>query len=454
MADKKKKAAIPIGINQDFVERVKTRLRGFYADNKPIIMKSVTVTIALFFIFYIAFQFYVTGIDKVDTVTAYEQTVNDSIFTKGYFIRKEQYIENSAVGTVVPVASDGKKVSNGNTVAIAFGSDEDAATYTRIRTLKEELERYEKLSSVTPSSAIDTKTMDSVIGSAVSDLMDGVLSGKLDTLTEGYAELRDSIVKKQLILGEEIDFNGIIGGIKAELSRLEEKKISSREILADGSGYFISTTDGFENIYDYSHVASISPEDAQTLFECKPQTVSDNVMGKLVTGFKWYIVCVLDIEQISSLSVGSKVTVDFPYAATDMLKTQVVSVNVSGADKAAVVLECQIMDEELANMRIEDIELIFSTVKGFKIPSEAVREVDGVKGVFILRSSLVTFREINIVLSRGDYVLSADPPEPDTSEMTEEERKEALDALPDSEIRQYDEIIVKGKNLYDGKTLR
>ncbi len=445
----KKKQGKEIELNPDFVVKV----RGFYMDNKPLIIRIAATAAALFFIFYIAFQFYVSSIEKVETVTVYEQTVNNSIFTQGFFIREEQYIENSVTGTVVPVATDGKKVSNGNTVAIAFGSDDDAATYTRINMLRAELERYEKLRAVSPSSAIDTKTMDSLISGSVSGLMDGILSGELDTLTGGYSELRDSIIKKQLLLGKAISFDDIINGIKDELAILESKTISSKEILADGSGYYINTVDGFENIYDYKHITEITPENATALLECKPATVPENVMGKLVTGFKWYIVCVLDIEQIGELTIGKKVTVDFPYASTDKLSTKVAAVNVSGADKAAVVFECNTMNEELANMRLEDVELIFNTVKGFKIPNSAVREENGVKGVYILRSSLVTFREINIVWSDDEYVLSADPPKPDTTGKTQAQKDEIEAALPDNQVRQYDEVIVKGKDLYDGKTI-
>ena len=444
---------VPIALNPDFTDRVKTRARGFYNDNKSLIVRVTSIVIALLFIVYIAIQFYDSSVEKVTTVTAIEQTVNESIFTQGYFVRQEQYIENSATGTVVPVATDGKKVSKGNTVAIAFGSDEDAANYTRIVNLKAELERYEKLSAVSPSSAIDTKTMDLQISNSVSALMDGVLSGQLDTLTDSYSQLRDSIIKKQLVLGETVDFQGIIDGIKAELARLESNSITSKEILADASGYYINTVDGYEGFCDSSNVLSIPPESAEKLFAAEPKDVPENVMGKIVTGFDWYIVCVLDIEKISSLSVGSTIMVDFPYAATEKLKADVVAVNVSGAKKAAVVLKCKIMNEELANMRIEDVELIFSTVRGYKIPSSAVREVDGVKGVYILRSSLVNFREINIVWSEDDYVITAPPEQPDTSEMTPEESKKVLDSLPESEVEQYDEIIVKGKDLYDGKTI-
>lgn len=438
-----------INLNTD----VAVKARGFYAENKTLILRVATILVALFFIFYIAFQFYVTGIDKVKTVTVTEQTVNNSIFTQGFFIREEQYIENSATGTVVPIAEDGRKVSNGNTVAIAFGSDDDAATYTRLRNLRSELASYEKLRAISPSSAIDTKTMDSQISASISDLMDGVLAGELDTLNDSYTHIRDNIIKKQLLLGKEVNFDEIINGLQKEITRLENNTISYSEIIADGSGYYINNVDGYENIYDYSHIKEITVENATKLLNCDPKPIPENIMGKLVTGFKWYIVCTLDIEQISNLTVGRNITVDFPYAATNMLGARVAAVNVSGAEKAAVVLECTVMDEELANMRLEDIELIFDTVKGFKIPSEAVREEDGVKGVYILRSSLVSFKKINIVWADEEYVLSADPVEPDTSKMTDAEKEAALAALSKNQIKQYDQIIVKGKNLYDGKTI-
>ncbi|MBO5361160.1 MAG: hypothetical protein J6B25_10030 [Clostridia bacterium] len=438
-----------INLNIDAV----VKARGFYADNKTLVWRVATILVALFFIFYIAFQFYITGIDKVKTVTVTEQTVNNSIFTQGFFIREEQYIENSATGTVVPVAEDGRKVSNGNTVAIAFGSDDDAATYTRLKNLRSELVSYGKLRAVSPSSAIDTKTMDSQISASISELMDGVLAGELDTLNDSFTHIRDNIIKKQLLLGKEVKFDEIITGLQKEITRLENEKISYSEIVADGSGYYINNVDGYEDIYDYSHVKDITAENAIKLLSCDPKPVPGNIMGKLVTGFKWYIICALDIEQISNLTVGRNITVDFPYAATNMLGAKVAAVNVSGAEKAAVVLECTVMDEELANMRLEDIELIFDTVKGFKIPSEAVREEDGVKGVYILRSSLVSFKKINIVWADEEYVLSADPVQPDTSKMTDAEKEAALAALSKNQIRQYDQIIVKGKNLYDGKTI-
>ncbi len=397
---------------------------------KELLKKIAVTALGLFFIFYVSYQVYLTSFEKVETQTALEKTVNNSLFTTGFFVREEEYIVNSASGTVIPVAEDGKKVSSGDPVAVAFGSDDAVEAYMRTQTLKAELERYKKLNSITPSSGIDAEGLDSSIGAAISDLVDSVGSGELDNLNSYYAALRDSITKKQLILGADINFQDIIDGINNELEMLESKKAKHETISANGSGYYIANVDGYENAYNYDEIEAVSPEQVDSLINGKKAQVSDDVMGKLVTGFNWYIVCKLEIEDIAELEPGSFVTVDFPYSSTQAFKAEVVAVNVSGADTAAVVLRCNVMDEELANMRIEDIEIIFSSITGFKVPSEAVREVDGVKGVYILRSNSVTFRKINIVWSEEEYVI-----------------------CKDDELRLYDEIITKGKDLYDGKAI-
>lgn len=411
-------------------------------DYQKKMLKSIATTVlGLFFIFYVSYNVYLMAFEKVETVTATEKTVNNSITTKGFFIREEKYINNSATGTVIPVAKDGKKVSQGNTVAVAFSNDEDAAAYTRIQTLNSELESYLKLDALSPSAAVDTKGLDSSIDDAISGLVDTIATGELDELGDEFVSMRDSITKKQIMLGADYDFQGIIEGLHSELDMLTAKNIKTNVIKADGSGYYISKVDGYENVIDYKAVESIKPEQVESLFNAQPAAVPNNVMGKLVTSFNWYIVTKLDIKDISNLQPGNFVTVDFPYSSTSALKARVVSINVSGANTAAVVLSCNIMDEELANMRSEDIEIIFSSVTGYRVPTKAVREVDGVKGVYILRSNYITFRKINILWSSEEYVVTGDV-------------KDSNDVvIQDDEIKLYDEIIVKGKDLYDGKAI-
>lgn len=423
-------------------------------------LKRVAVTMAgLFLIFYVSYQVYLGSFEKVDTQTAVEKTVNDSISAKGFFIRDEQYITNSAGGTVVPVAKDGSRVSAGNTVAIAFSSDEAAALYSRIEVLESELERYKALSAVSPSAGVDAQSLYSKINGSISELVDGISSGRLDELSEQYALLRDSITKKQLAFGEKMDFKGIIDGLNAELSALDRGTVKSQKITASKTGYYVNKVDGCEGFYNYDDIKKITPDEVDSLFSMQPKPISGDVMGKTVNSFNWYVVCNLPIKRISGLQPGNTVHIAFPYSGIEPVKATVKAVNVKGADTAAVVLCCNVMNEELANMRAEDIEIVFGEITGFVVPTRAVREVDGVKGVYILRSNSVTFRKINVMWTSDEYLITADkyervkveiPPKDGEGEPTYEYENKLV---AQSEVRLYDEIIVKGKNLYDGKAI-
>ena len=111
---------------------------------------------------------------------------------------------------------------------------------------------------------------------------------------------------------------------------------------------------------------------------------------------------------------------------------------VSGADNAAkeqtvLVLQCSEMNAELAAVRTTDIEIRYDSYEGIKAPASAVHVVDDKKGVYVLISSQVKFREANIIYSTDDYVFLS------------------YDADNQNGIRIYDKIITQGKDLEDGK---
>ena len=72
---------------------------------------------------------------------------------------------------------------------------------------------------------------------------------------------------------------------------------------------------------------------------------------------------------------------------------------------------------------------------GLKVPRSALRVVDSKRGVYVLTGMQVKFVEVNVLFTYGDYMIC----EKQTSDSTV--------------LRLYDEVIVKGKNLYDGKII-
>ena len=120
------------------------------------------------------------------------------------------------------------------------------------------------------------------------------------------------------------------------------------------------------------------------------------------------------------------------------------------ADKnVAVVLKCTQMNEALSGLRKEKAEITVNTYKGFQISNDAlVENKDGLTGVYVLAGKRVVFKPIKILYYADNHVMAA--PAVYYNEDGEINKEKTPD-LP--RLAAYDRVIVKGKNLYDGKVI-
>jgi hypothetical protein len=93
------------------------------------------------------------------------------------------------------------------------------------------------------------------------------------------------------------------------------------------------------------------------------------------------------------------------------------------------------MDSVSAVTRVTDCEILFKQYRGIKIPKTAIHFVDGEMGVFVNYSNMVQFRKIDPMFEDENYVIVPSTP------------------TASNQVKLYDSIIVKGRNLYDGKYL-
>ena len=390
------------------------------------------VALGVFIAVFMCYRVYSSCVDKVQTQAAVEVKQNDSLTLDGFILRSEEYVTVDNAKTVVSLAQGGSKVTAGNAIAMTFSSEEQAADYQLLCDVRSEIERYEKLAAVSPVSNIDTKGLDASIDRAVATLVECIESGDLDQTEDNFSVLRSAVIKKQLMVGKNVSFGSILSALRAQEVTLSKSVARSGTVKAERSGYYVGSTDGYEGLVDYSMIEGIMPDEVDQLFAMEAQPVSDNCIGRIVTEFNWYIVSRVEVKGIEKLKKGARVRVAFPNTSAEEIEAVVAAINVDGAGSAAVVLRCSRIDGTLLNLRHEEVEVIFNTVEGFRIPADAVREENGKKGVYILRSNTVSFREINILWASEDYVVSGGD---------------------GNKVRRYDQIITKGKNLYDGKAV-
>ena len=92
------------------------------------------------------------------------------------------------------------------------------------------------------------------------------------------------------------------------------------------------------------------------------------------------------------------------------------------------------MNGNIAVTRNAKMTVVTESYSGIRISNKAIRVVNGQTGVYIIQGSIVKFRPVEIIYTTETFSLC---------KRDENNLSEA--------IRLYDEVIEKGKNLYDGK---
>lgn len=380
--------------------------------------------------------------DRYDTETADEVVEQEKLELKAFLVRDEEYINQKTTGTVVPLIKDGMRVASGDAVARVCASDEDAANVSALLEAKESLARYQEISEQTELNALDMEKLNKTIDASFTELVRTSNSGDFSELSRNIEELENKLASKQILKDGTIDLTAKFNELNSKIQTLESKSINTSDVLAPLSGYYISNLDGYENAMDYNKISDLTVSEAEKLFEKKPGDVSGQ-MGKIVGSYKWYLVTVMDSKYSLLMSEGEKMKINMPYYGFKNVEVVVEKISTTQNDKVAVAFSCNMMNETYANMRNEDIELVFKEYTGYKINSSAIRREKDEKGkevdvVYILRGDIMNARVIDIIYDAGDYVIVS------------EESKATSGYRP---IKRYDEVIVKGRNLSDGKSI-
>ena len=386
-------------------------------------------------ILYFVYQVIQMNSNPYKTELALERDIKNTVSTKAFIVRDEEYLTtDNTTGTVVSIAEDGKRVARGDSVAVVFQNTDSASAYVRISELKKEIEYYNQLKNRVGIGTNAPSSYNSLINNACINFI-SVSRNEIDSdFYDALNDFRDAITTRQLAVGKELSVDAKLAELEAELVSLESKATGYTTVASPNPGYYIGSVDGFETAISYDNVTSVDCSTINSLLSAQKQSVSGNVMGKLVDEFDWYLLCTVPYNESGDIEVGETVSVNVPNTAVGTIKCTVMHKGDKEDESVAVVLRCNIMNRNVANLRMENIEIITDEYTGIRINNKAIREIDGEKGVFVQRGNIISFKKINILYSTEDYSV--------------------IEKVDDSSyVRQYDTIITEGVDLYDGKVL-
>lgn len=391
----------------------------------------VEIAVILLVVTFIAYQFFASYYSAITTESAVYFEHSEGIELNGTIIRNEHIVSESASGTIHYVISDGERVAKGGTIARVYADEKASAAAIRIDEIDEQLEMISEIESYGESATVDLGTIDAKINESVNKFLYSISDNSYNESGEIKTELLTALMRKQIATGKKTDFSSV----KTELTTERESLVSvvgtpKSEYISGYAGYFVSSTDGYEAALSSGDLSVYTPEYLDSL---KPSK-GEKAIGKIVYDYEWYVAAAVPVSDVMHYKIGETVKLNIEAAGQTVTAT-IEKVNYSETDTAAIIFSCNEMSSELASIRSGKITVIKDEYSGLKVSSRSIRTVDGVRGVYVVSGIEIKFVEVEILFSNEEYAICK------------------LNTSDGSKLRLYDEVVVKGRGLYDGKII-
>ena len=408
-----------------------------------LVVHIATIAVAAAALAYLGYHFFEGFSADIETEYATLVTDSDVVPLDAYIMRSESVIFAASATSghsVGYVFSDGTKVHGGQVVANIYTGD--GSSDEAIVDLDRRIDLLESSNLTDGMTSSDTYVIDSKIQNYYYLIHQSTLLGNYSNLTKRRDELLTLINKRGILTGVTTGYSDRIESLTAERALLSAGQDTIAESVgAPYAGYFYSTTDGYESTFSASKVESLTLAEFDKMLSSQPTRYSDRTVGKMVSDFNWYIVCETTRDSLRYFTKGYSYYVNFPYNDDISIKMTLSNiVSEVGSDRVLLVLETERIPEDFSFRRMQPVELVRSSYTGYRVPISAARLVDGKQGVYIMIGNTIEFREIDILLEMDGYYIVA-------------EQDPVNDPDYASKLGLYDQIVVSGKNLYDGKLI-
>ena len=346
----------------------------------------------------------------------------------GIVVRDETVLVSSEpyVDIAVP---EGARVGAGSLLATEMRSEVGRERAGRMHELEREISRI-SAALRQRASADDLTSRDETLQNSVSALSSAIARHQLDTLDTAVLNLSsllfpgdaDTVSEKEL------------ARLQAELDSLKSSTTGdTSELFAETAGTYSSALDGYEHLR-LADVENVTPAGLTTVIEKGSKGVPEGAYGKLVNGFDWYFVAVMDAVEAAQLTEGHRATLNFGrwYSADVAATVKHISTAVDG--NVVVIFRCTNALANTLAMRVVSATVVFENYSGIRIPAQAVQTDPETESTYVwcVTAMQLERKDIEIIYCDEDFVIAAPSAEADA-------------------LRAGNTVVVSGKDLHEGK---
>lgn len=397
------------------------------------ILITVLTLILLVGIAYVAVQLYAILHRAYRTETAIQATMSDSVRLNGAAVFSATPVQGS--GDLGYLVGEGERVTVGTAIAECYTAAGQDLLREELTNLDREISLLQRSQNSTGS---DLSVLTTQTRSALYNLLDQLDAGNYTSLLDAEEEFLLAQNRMQVSTGQSQGFEDTIAQLQSQREGLAAQLGNLQTITAPTNGYFISAESAGLTTLDQATADADTPTQLAQALSGDLSVSKDGVAGWIVSGFTWRFYATCDLDTALRFADVTQVQISVPGKQTEPLDATVLSVDTDEeAGVAKVVLECGTVNAQVLSLGQEEAQINLHTYTGIRISRSAMHIVDGQTGVYVAAGNLQRFRRISILYEDKDYILVP------------------LDGAPgtNNEVRLYDEVIVVGTNLQDGKLM-
>lgn len=401
-------------------------------------MRYIYIIIAIVVFLYLFAAVFASIRNNISTVTAVNGSVVESFATSGYVLREQQVISAPSDGFFECVVSEGERVKKGQTVAYMFEAQPDPALMEKIR---------KTVKSIAAQSGDNTgdayfdgsNASQTTVAERIRNMSDKRSERNLKNVREAKNGINNTLGRKS----ESGENNAkTTEQLTEELNALKREAGGGTEIVADAGGVFSSRIDNLEDKLSLDAIDNISPFYINEIDKSKSESSDIVAAGrplcKIVNNYKWAYAAVVDEKKLGEIREGAEVELLFYDLTSVSVSGTIAHISDAEGGKKAVVVSTNKYVDGIYSSSCVNAEIITVKADGIKLPSECLHVCDGVTGVYVVRLNTAKFVPVNVKYkNEQDTVVSAAEPE-----------------SGGTKLQIYDEVIVSGKNISEGKVIR
>lgn len=385
---------------------------------------------------------------RLETTIVRNGSEEDLISADGYIFRDQTVIYAPTDGYIYCEVAEDERVSSGQVVMYIYKNQINLSVSNELKKIESEIaELSEGLRTADVFSSDTAK-----IEQSISQLLRGVpklgIRGNTQRAYEIKEDVNSLIEKRRIITGEVTAPNREqeLAALKSKKAELEKEHNIERTLIhAPRTGAFTARIDGMEEKLALSALDGINNDyfkELGKMSEAKPSSekaVKDQPIAKIVNNFLWSVAAQVPAKEVEGLGVGDVLSIRLPDLDTDTVLGTVSKITPEDAGKVILVVSTNKYVDTVYSLSKAKVELVKNSFGGFRIPAKSLRVMDGKMGVYVVRNDKAHFIPVELSYNGKEWVV--------VKEKTESAENPIV-------LKLYDELIVNGHNIYDGKVVR